>query len=57
MKRIYNIPRGAFCDHRRMKKVLCKSKPPCLCCVECPDCGLGWMLYEDVHGYYFAGIK
>lgn len=59
MKRLAPVPFGAFCTHRRMRRRTCKGcqevggKP---CCVECPDCGLGWMTGEGEYGYYFAGI-
>lgn len=44
-------PRGAFCVHRRMRKISCGSEM-CVrpCRVECPDCGLSWMLYEGILG-------
>jgi hypothetical protein len=53
MKRRNQVPRGAYCDHRRMRFAKCEfcAKP---CAVECPDCGLGWMLYEGDLGYYVA---
>lgn len=45
-------PKGAFCDHRRMRYVSCSvcAKQKKVCAVECPDCGLYWMLNEGVFG-------
>lgn len=44
------IPRGAFCDHRRMCYTSCECCKPKTCAVECPDCDLYWMLNEGIHG-------
>lgn len=54
------VPRGAYCSHRRMRWRTCdgcKKAGARPCCVECPDCGLGWMLGEGTHGYYYAGAS
>lgn len=50
------VPKGAFCTHRRMRYFKCPACPR-PCAVECPDCGLGWQLYEGVHGYYYCGVR
>lgn len=46
-------PKGAFCSHQNMRKRSCREcrnrkRPACF--VECPDCGLTWMLREGVSG-------
>lgn len=51
------VPRGAFCAHPRMRYRACEHCAPRPCAVECRDCGLGWMLYEDTLGYYYCGSK
>lgn len=51
-RRLGLVPLGAYCSHRRMRYVHCASCAPNACAVECPDCNLGWQLYEGVHGYY-----
>lgn len=45
-------PKGAFCDHRRMRYTACAEcqKRQVTCAVECPDCGLYWMLNEGTNG-------
>jgi hypothetical protein len=61
----YNIPKGAYCDHRNMKYHLCEGckkylkkhpeyKGDKYCAAECHYCGLGWMVSEDVYGYYYC---
>ena len=47
------ILKGITCDHRRMRYAFCEcckgvAKTPCR--VECPDCGLQWMLNEGIYG-------
>ncbi len=46
-------PPGAFCTHRRMKRKACEEcvkRGTKVCRVECPDCGLTWMLFEGEFG-------
>ena len=40
-------PAGAFCSHERMRHASCSYCAPRPCRVECPDCGLTWLLDED----------
>lgn len=49
LSEIARILRGISCGHSRMRYVSC-GHCPAACRVECPDCGLTWMLYEDING-------
>jgi hypothetical protein len=49
MRKYTLVPIGAFCTHPRMRYRSCGycTRP---CRVECPTCGLTWMLNEGIYG-------
>lgn len=48
--KLAKVPHGATCSHGRMRYVACTHCWPRVCHVECPSCGLSWMLYEGALG-------
>lgn len=46
-------PKGAFCEHARMKYTVCdhcKKRGIRVCGVACPSCGLTWTFFEGEFG-------